>query len=363
MTDSILVTGGAGFIGSAFVLHWLQTQPGRVLIVDKLTYAGNRQNLQAADASRHELVQADMGDTVVVSALLARHRPAAVLNFAAESHVDRAIHGPADFIRTNVMSTFHLLEAVRHYWSALPAMARGSFRFLQVSTDEVFGSLPPEGAASTEGSVYQPNNPYSASKAAADHLVRAWHHTYGLPVLTTHCCNNYGPRHFPEKLIPLVILKALQGEPLPVYGDGRQIRDWLFVDDHCAAISRILAAGIPGETYNISSGQEQKNIDVVRAVCALLDELSPRADGKSYGAQIAFVPDRPGHDRRYALDAGRLRRELGWQPQEDFASGLRKTVQWFLEHPEWLAAARDRLTDGPEKLPGDPGKKCSGSRQ
>ncbi len=349
MSDCILVTGGAGFIGSCFVLHWLRENAGRVVVVDKLTYAGNPENLKTADASRCELVHADMGNTVVVSGLLSRYRPVAVLNFAAESHVDRSIQVPVDFIQNNVLSTFHLLETVRTYWSSLSADAARRFRFLHVSTDEVFGELQPVAPACTEGRAYAPNNPYAASKAAADHLVRAWHHTYGLPVLTTHCTNNYGPRHFPEKLIPLMILNALEGKSLPVYGDGGQIRDWLFVDDHCTAISRVLAQGQVGETYNISARNEQKNIDVARMVCDLLDELRPRADGTSYHKQITFVADRPGHDRRYALDPGRMERELGWRARESFSTGLRKTVQWYLVNPEWVAGARSTACRHGEK--------------
>lgn len=337
MTASLLVTGGAGFIGSNFVLHWLAENEGRVVVVDKLTYAGNPENLKAADPSRYELVPADIGDDSVIGALLARHRPSAVINFAAESHVDRSIHGPADFIQTNVLSTFRLLESVRAYYSSLEGDARQRFRFLHVSTDEVFGALEPGDPAASEVTAYAPNSPYSASKAAADHLVRAWHHTYGLPVLTTRCTNNYGPLHFPEKLIPLMILRAREGKSLPVYGDGQQIRDWLYVEDHCRAICRVLEKGRIGETYNIGGNNQLKNIDVVHAICDLLDELSPRPDGASYRAQIAFVPDRPGHDRRYALDARRMEAELDWRPAQSFATGLRRTVQWYLANPEWVA--------------------------
>lgn len=337
MADCIVVTGGAGFIGSNFVLQWLQHESGRVIILDKLTYAGNPENLMLADASRHELVRADIGDRAVVDALLVQHRPKAVLNFAAESHVDRSIHGPGDFIQTNIVSTFNLLESVRGYWLSLPESEREHFRFLHVSTDEVFGTLGPNDPAFSETTPYAPNSPYSASKAASDHLVRAWHHTYGLPVLTTNCSNNYGPLHFPEKLIPLIILNALEGKPLPVYGDGQQVRDWLYVEDHCAGIRRVLESGRVGETYNIGGCNEQKNLDVVHRVCALLDELSPRADGKHYREQITFVTDRPGHDRRYAIDASRMEAELGWRPAETFATGLRKTVQWYLANPEWIS--------------------------
>jgi dTDP-glucose 4,6-dehydratase len=336
MANTILVTGGAGFIGSNFILQWLEAEQGVVVNVDKLTYAGNPENLYDADPARHLLVQGDIGDADLVSRLLAEHRPVAVLNFAAESHVDRSIHGPADFIETNVLSTFRLLESVRAYWLELEPEARTAFRFLHVSTDEVFGSLGPEDPAFSESTPYAPNSPYSASKAASDHLVRAWHHTYGLPVLTTNCSNNYGPFQFPEKLIPLMILNALEGRPLPVYGDGLNVRDWLYVGDHCAAIRRVLKDGRTGETYNIGGCNEQKNIDVVNLVCALLDELSPRSDGRSYREQITFVKDRPGHDRRYAIDARKMESEFGWRPAETFASGLRKTLQWYLSHPDWV---------------------------
>ncbi len=337
MADCIVVTGGAGFIGSNFVLQWLQHESGRVIVLDKLTYAGNPANLAHADASRYQLVRADIGDRSQVDALLAQYQPKAVLNFAAESHVDRSIHGPGDFIQTNIVSTFNLLESVRGYWMSLPEAERQAFRFLHVSTDEVFGTLEADDPAFSETTPYAPNSPYSASKAASDHLVRAWHHTYGLPVLTTNCSNNYGPLHFPEKLIPLIILNALEGKPLPVYGDGLQVRDWLYVEDHCSGIRRVLESGRVGETYNIGGCNEQKNIDVVHAVCALLDELSPRADGKNYREQITYVKDRPGHDRRYAIDASRMQHELGWRPAETFATGLRKTVQWYLANPEWIA--------------------------
>jgi dTDP-glucose 4,6-dehydratase len=337
MADCIVVTGGAGFIGSNFVLQWLRHESGRVIILDKLTYAGNPENLVLADASRYELVRADIGDRAVVGALLAQHKPKAVLNFAAESHVDRSIHGPGDFIQTNIVATFNLLESVRGHWQSLPESERGHFRFLHVSTDEVFGTLAPDDPAFSEATPYAPNSPYSASKAASDHLVRAWHHTYGLPVLTTNCSNNYGPLHFPEKLIPLIILNALEGKPLPVYGDGQQVRDWLYVEDHCVGIRRVLESGRVGETYNIGGCNEQKNLDVVHMVCALLDELSPRADGAHYREQISFVTDRPGHDRRYAIDATRMEQELAWKPAETFATGLRKTVQWYLANPAWVS--------------------------
>lgn len=334
----ILVTGGAGFIGANFVLDWLAHHDEPVINVDKLTYAGNLENLASLQGDvRHIFVQADIGDSAVIGQLLAQHQPRAVMNFAAESHVDRSIHGPEDFIQTNVVGTFRLLEAVRAYWNGLEGEAKTSFRFLHVSTDEVYGTLSLTDPAFTEENNYEPNSPYSASKAASDHLVRAWHHTYGLPVLTTNCSNNYGPLHFPEKLIPLMIVNALAGKPLPIYGDGQQIRDWLYVRDHCSAIRRVLEAGKVGETYNVGGWNEKANIDIVKTVCALLDELRPRADGKSYAEQITFVTDRPGHDRRYAIDARKLERELGWKPAETFETGIRKTVQWYLDHPEWVA--------------------------
>ena len=334
----ILVTGGAGFIGANFVLDWLAHHDEPVINVDKLTYAGNLENLASLQGdARHIFVQADIGDSAVIGQLLAQHQPRAVINFAAESHVDRSIHGPEDFIQTNVVGTFRLLEAVRAYWNGLEGETKTSFRFLHVSTDEVYGTLSLTDPAFTEENNYEPNSPYSASKAASDHLVRAWHHTYGLPVLTTNCSNNYGPLHFPEKLIPLMIVNALAGKPLPIYGDGQQIRDWLYVRDHCSAICRVLEAGKVGETYNVGGWNEKANIDIVKTVCALLDELRPRADGKSYAEQITFVTDRPGHDRRYAIDARKLERELGWKPAETFETGIRKTVQWYLDHPEWVA--------------------------
>lgn len=334
----ILVTGGAGFIGSNFVLDWLAQHDEPVLNLDKLTYAGNLRNLQRLDGdARHVFVRGDIGDATLVARLLAEHRPRAVLNFAAESHVDRSIHGAEDFVQTNVVGTFRLLEAVRAHWLALAETERAAFRFLHVSTDEVYGSLAPDAPAFTEQHAYEPNSPYSASKAASDHLVRAWHHTHGLPVLTTNCSNNYGPFHFPEKLIPLMIVNALAGQPLPVYGDGLQVRDWLYVGDHCSAIRRVLEAGRVGETYNVGGWNEQPNIAIVKTICALLDELRPRADGQPYAAQIAHVTDRPGHDRRYAIDARKIESELGWRPAETFDSGIRKTAQWFLDHPEWVA--------------------------
>jgi len=334
---TVLVTGGAGFIGSNFVHAWLAQHDEVLVNLDKLTYAGNLRNLHAlAGDRRHQFVQGDIGDTPLVSQLLATHQPRAVLHFAAESHVDRSIHGPMDFIQTNVVGTFQLLESVRAYWAGVDAQAKQAFRFLHVSTDEVYGSLSSHAAAFSETHPYEPNSPYSASKAASDHLVRAWHHTYGLPVLTTNCSNNYGPYHFPEKLIPLVIHNALAGKPLPIYGDGQQVRDWLYVEDHCKAIMRVLQDGRLGETYNVGGWNEKPNIEVVRTLCALLDELQPRADGQSYATQMTFVKDRPGHDRRYAIDARKLERELGWRPEETFESGLRKTVQWYLGHGDWV---------------------------
>jgi dTDP-glucose 4,6-dehydratase len=335
---SIFVTGGAGFIGSNFVIDWLAASDEPVVNLDKLTYAGNLQNLASiAGDSRHVFAQGDIGDTARVTELLARHRPRAVLNFAAESHVDRSIHGPGEFIQTNIMGTFALLESVRAYWGGLGTLAKADFRFLHVSTDEVYGSLAKADPAFTETHPYQPNSPYSASKAASDHLVRAYHHTYGLPVVTTNCSNNYGPYHFPEKLIPLMIVNALAGKPLPLYGDGMQVRDWLYVKDHCGAIRRVLAAGRLGETYNVGGWNEKPNIEIVHAVCALLDELRPKADRTSYAKQIVYVKDRPGHDRRYAIDARKLEQELGWRPLETFDSGIRKTVQWYLANPDWVA--------------------------
>ncbi|MGK6310090.1 dTDP-glucose 4,6-dehydratase [Variovorax sp. DT-64] len=333
----ILVTGGAGFIGANFVLDWLAQGDEAVVNLDKLTYAGNLETLASLKNNpRHIFVQGDIGDSALVDRLLAEHQPRAVLNFAAESHVDRSIHGPEDFVQTNVLGTFRLLESVRGYWGSLPAEQKTAFRFLHVSTDEVYGSLSASDPAFTEEHKYEPNSPYSASKAASDHLVRAWHHTYGLPVLTTNCSNNYGPFHFPEKLIPLMIVNALAGKPLPVYGDGMQVRDWLYVKDHCSAIRRVLEAGKLGETYNVGGWNEKPNIEIVHTVCALLDELRPRADGRSYKEQITFVTDRPGHDRRYAIDARKIERELGWKPAETFDSGIRKTVEWYLDNAPWV---------------------------
>ena len=335
---SILVTGGAGFIGSNFVLDWLAQSDELVINLDKLTYAGNLQNLASvSDDARHIFVQGDIGDAALVASLLAQHQPRAVLNFAAESHVDRSISGPGEFIQTNIVGTFNLLEAVRAYWGGLESGAKTAFRFLHVSTDEVYGSLSKTDPAFSETNRYEPNSPYSASKAASDHLVRAYHHTYGLPVLTTNCSNNYGPFHFPEKLIPLIIVNAQAGKNLPVYGDGQQIRDWLYVKDHCSAIRRVLEAGALGETYNVGGWNEKPNLEIVHTVCALLDELKPRADGKPYVDQITYVTDRPGHDRRYAIDASKIEKELGWKPAETFDTGIRKTVQWYLDNPDWVA--------------------------
>lgn len=334
---SILVTGGAGFIGSNFVLDWLANSDETVVNVDKLTYAGNLENLSSLqNDARHVFVKGDIGDYDLLLSLLEKHRIRAVVNFAAESHVDRSIHGPEDFIQTNIVGSFHLLEAVRQYWNNLDQPAKQDFRLLHVSTDEVYGSLAETDPPFAETNQYQPNSPYSASKAASDHLVRAYHHTYGLPVLTTNCSNNYGPYHFPEKLIPLCIQNALSGKPLPIYGDGQQIRDWLYVKDHCSAIRRVLEAGHVGEVYNVGGWNEKANLDVVNILCTILDELQPRADGKSYAEQITYVTDRPGHDRRYAIDAGKLERELGWKPAETFETGIRKTVQWYLDNQAWV---------------------------
>jgi dTDP-glucose 4,6-dehydratase len=333
----ILVTGGAGFIGANFVLNWMSSVGEPVVNLDKLTYAGNVENLASLQGdARHVFVQGDIGDAELVSKLLAQHKIRAVVNFAAESHVDRSIHGPAEFIETNIVGTFNLLESVRKYWNGLDAADKAAFRFLHVSTDEVYGSLSASDPAFTETNRYEPNSPYSASKAASDHLVRAYHHTYGLPVLTTNCSNNYGPYHFPEKLIPLMIVNALAGKPLPVYGDGQQIRDWLYVGDHCSAIRRVLEAGRLGETYNIGGWNEKPNLDIVNTICGMLDGLRPRADGKPYSTQIAYVTDRPGHDRRYAIDARKIERELGWKPAETFDTGIAKTVQWYLDHADWV---------------------------
>jgi len=333
----ILVTGGAGFIGSNFVLDGLNARGEPIVNLDKLTYAGNPDNLAVLNGDgRHRLIRGDIGDRELVTSLLKEHQPRAVVNFAAESHVDRSIHGPDDFIQTNIVGTFHLLEAVRAYWMELSGSAKAAFRFLHVSTDEVYGTLEPGDPAFRETNAYKPNSPYSASKAASDHLIRAYHHTYGLPALTTNCSNNYGPYQFPEKLIPLVIHNALAGKPLPIYGDGQQIRDWLYVTDHCRAVCRVLEAGGVGETYNIGGWNEKANLDVVHALCDILDELRPRGDGQSYRTQITFGKDRPGHDRRYAIDATKIEHELGWKPAETFETGLRKTVQWYLDHQQWV---------------------------
>jgi len=331
----ILVTGGAGFIGANFILDWLAAGGEPVVNLDKLTYAGNLGNLAALEGdARHTFVHGDMGDRALVRALLAQHRPRAVLNFAAETHVDRSIRGPAAFIETNVVGTFNLLDALREWWSALPAREKAEFRFLHVSTDEVYGSLGPADPAFAETTAYAPNSPYAASKAASDHLVRAYCHTYGLPAVTTNCSNNYGPRQFPEKLVPLMIVNALAGKPLPVYGDGANVRDWLYVGDHCAALRVALARGHAGETYNVGGNAEIPNIEVVRTVCRILGDARP---GRDYAAQITFVQDRPGHDRRYAVNAEKIRAELGWTPAESFATGMRRTVQWYLDNPRWLA--------------------------
>lgn len=330
----ILVTGGAGFIGSNFVLDWLAQSDEKVINLDKLTYAGNLHNLSSlSQDSRHIFVQGDIGDSSRVSQLLAQYQPRAIINLAAESHVDRSIHGPTDFIQTNILGTFRLLEATHAYWHELDSTAKQSFRFLHVSTDEVYGSLSKNEPAFTEEHRYQPNSPYSASKASSDHLVRAYHHTYGLPVLTTNCSNNYGPFQFPEKLIPLMIVNALAGKPLPVYGDGQQVRDWLYVTDHCRAIRRVLDAGIPGETYNIGGCNEKPNIEIVQTICALLKESYPDTD---FYSLITHIDDRPGHDRRYAINAMKIERELNWRPVETFASGIRKTIHWYLNHQQWV---------------------------
>jgi dTDP-glucose 4,6-dehydratase len=333
----IIVTGSAGFIGSNFVHAWFAKTDEPLVSLDKLTYAGNLENLhQFQEDKRHTFVQGDIGNRELVDQLLRSHKPRAVINFAAESHVDRSIDGPGEFIQTNVVGTFHLLESIRGFWDTLPPDERAAFRFLHVSTDEVYGTLAPKDPAFTERNPYEPNSPYAASKAASDHLVRAWHHTYGLPVLTTNCSNNYGPYHFPEKLIPLVILNALAGKPLPIYGDGQQVRDWLYVKDHAHAIMRVLEAGSTGQTYNIGGHNEKANLDVVKTICAHLDQLRPRTDGQSYAQQITFVKDRPGHDRRYAIDASKIEQELGWRPEESFESGLKKTIEWYLNNPAWV---------------------------
>jgi len=333
----ILVTGGAGFIGANFVLDWIAQGGEGIVNLDKLTYAGNMENLSGLQGNdKHKFVHGDIGDSALILRLLAEHQPRAIINFAAESHVDRSIHSPEDFIQTNIVGTFRLLEAARAYWSALPDNRKSEFRFLHVSTDEVYGSLDKDEPAFSETHRYEPNSPYSASKAASDHLVRSYHHTYGLPVLTTNCSNNYGPYHFPEKLIPLMIVNALAGKPLPVYGDGQQIRDWLYVKDHCSAIRRVLDKGRLGEVYNVGGWNEKANLEIVHTVCSLLDELRPRLDKRQYKEQITYVADRPGHDRRYAIDARKLERELGWKPAETFDSGIHKTVQWYLDNQSWV---------------------------
>jgi len=336
----ILVTGGAGFIGSNFILDWLAQGTEPVVNLDKLTYAGNTLNLAALeDDARYRLVRADICDRDAVDRILSEHRPRAVVHFAAESHVDRSIHAPGDFIQTNVVGTFSLLEGARAHWQALEGGEKHAFRFLHVSTDEVYGSLGPDDPAFSESTPYAPNSPYSASKAASDHLVRAYHHTYGLPVVTTNCSNNYGPHQFPEKLIPLMILNALAGKPLPVYGDGRNVRDWLYVGDHCAAIRRVLERGRAGEVYNIGGGAERKNLEVVETLCAILGELRPCAIG-AYHDLVTFVKDRPGHDRRYAMNTSKIEAELGWRPEETLESGLRKTVRWYLDNADWIASVQ-----------------------
>ena len=339
----IIVTGGAGFIGSNFILQWLDHTDEPVINLDLLTYAGNPENLATIKGlSQHQLVHGDIGDVALVENLLDTHKPRAIINFAAESHVDRSIHGPVDFINTNVMGTFNLLETVRAYWNELPSGEKNAFRFLHISTDEVYGSLTATDTAFVETTPYAPNSPYSASKAASDHLVRAWHHTYGLPVLTTNCSNNYGPFQFPEKLIPLMVANALENKPLPIYGDGQNVRDWLYVGDHCKAIRRVLEAGRVGETYNVGGGSERTNLQVVDALCSILDELAPSGREGGYRAQIQFVKDRPGHDRRYAIDASKITHELGWAPRETFETGLARTIFWYLNHHEWV----ERITSG-----------------
>jgi dTDP-glucose 4,6-dehydratase len=335
---TIIVTGAAGFIGSNFVLNWFEGQDEKVIALDKLTYAGNLENLKSVEKNKnYEFVQGDIGDSKLISELLQKHQPRAIVNFAAESHVDRSIHGPDEFMLTNIMGTYRMLNAVRLFYNELNGKDQKKFRFLHVSTDEVYGTLSSTDPAFKEINKYEPNSPYSASKASSDHLVRAWHHTYNLPVLTTNCSNNYGPYHFPEKLIPLCILNALQGENLPIYGDGQQVRDWLYVVDHCRGIETVLEKGVVGETYNIGGWNEKANLEVVHTLCDLLDELKPREDGKSYREQITFVKDRPGHDRRYAIDATKISNELGWKPEETFETGIRKTVQWYLDNQDWVA--------------------------
>jgi dTDP-glucose 4,6-dehydratase len=335
---TIIVTGAAGFIGSNFILNWFKAQDEKVIALDKLTYAGNLENLKSVEKnSNYVFVKGDIGDSKIISEILQKHQPRAIINFAAESHVDRSIHGPDEFMLTNIMGTYRMLNAVRLFYNELGDIDQNNFRFLHVSTDEVYGTLNAKDPAFKETNNYEPNSPYSASKASSDHLVRAWHHTYGLPVLTTNCSNNYGPYQFPEKLIPLCIFKALQGENLPIYGDGQQVRDWLYVVDHCRGIETVLDKGVVGETYNIGGWNEKANLEVVHTLCDLLDELKHREDGKSYREQITFVKDRPGHDRRYAIDAAKIANELGWKPEETFETGIRKTVQWYLDNQDWVA--------------------------
>lgn len=340
---TILVTGGAGFIGSNFILEWISKSDETIINLDKLTYAGNLENL--ASVAKHPnyiFIEGDIGDTSAINKILDQYKPRGILNFAAESHVDRSIHGPADFINTNIVATFNLLESVRAYWNNLPLAEKNNFRFLHVSTDEVYGTLDKEDAPFTEENQYAPNSPYSASKAASDHLVRAYHHTYGLPVLTTNCSNNYGPYQFPEKLIPLMIHRAITGGELPIYGDGQNIRDWLYVTDHCSAICAVLENGKIGETYNIGGWNEKTNLDVVHTICDILDKLQPKSDGSSYRSQMVFVKDRLGHDRRYAIDANKILSELGWKPAETFETGIANTVQWYLDHQQWI----ENITSG-----------------
>ena len=340
---TILITGGAGFIGSNFAIDWLASNDERIVNLDKLTYAGNLENLQSLEGNdRHRFVHGDIGDAELVARLLKEHQPRAIINFAAESHVDRSIEGPEEFINTNVVGTSRLLQVSRKYWEGLGEEARSAFRFVHISTDEVYGSLGADDPAFTELNRYEPNSPYSASKAASDHMIRAYFHTYGFPVLTTNCSNNYGPYQFPEKLIPLIIHNAIAGKDLPIYGDGQQIRDWLFVSDHCSAIRRVLEAGTLGEVYNIGGLNEKPNIEIVHTLCAILDELHPNADGRSHTSQIVFVKDRPGHDRRYAVDASKIDRQLGWKPAMTFEEGIRKTVEWYLENPKWV----ENITSG-----------------
>jgi len=335
---TIIVTGAAGFIGSNFILNWFEHQDEKVIALDKLTYAGNLENLKSVEKNKnYEFVHGDIGDSKLILELLQKYKPRAIINFAAESHVDRSIHGPDEFMLTNIMGTYRMLNAVRLFYDELNDKDQKKFRFLHVSTDEVYGTLSATDPAFKEINKYEPNSPYSASKASSDHLVRAWHHTFGLPVLTTNCSNNYGLYHFPEKLIPLCILKALQGENLPIYGDGQQVRDWLYVVDHCKGIETVLEKGVVGESYNIGGWNEKTNLEVVHTLCDLLDELKPREDGKSYREQITFVKDRPGHDRRYAIDATKIANELGWKPEETFETGIRKTVQWYLDNQDWVA--------------------------